>query len=212
MKYNETIQEGFIGKGKGTLSMIASSDIDAVIEIRKSVMDIRLSSASTVDMDYGLFARLGRIARLAGCIRIEGPLLKKISVWGYLEKSVATGTGIIEPKAGQLVTTNITITPNSSVMLVSGDIMLSVAASAVDISGYARLTKDYAKKSVDGEIKGKINCNAIVSGLEGCVLLVVCGSVEVTAATLAKATAFIFIDQNKFPLSKRRNLCFFSAL
>lgn len=167
MGYNETIQDGFIGTGTGELSFLHSDGLDATIEIHSDATDICLSSTTTHDIDFGLFTRLGSIGQLYGCVRIEGPLLKRIALGGYLEHSTSAGFGILAPKTGYLVETNMSVTPNSCTFAAAGDMLLSMAGTAVDISGSAYLHVDYTRDSAEGDVLGRIDCNSALAGLAG---------------------------------------------
>ena len=173
MDYNETAQLGFIGSGTAGLSFLHSDGFDATIDIHpdpisgRPVIDIRFVSDVAHDLDVGLFARLTSIVQIAGCIRIDGPLLQRIAVGGYLEQSVGTGFGILAPKAGYMVEVLMSVTPSSLAFYAGGDLLVQVAGSAVDISGSVFLAVDYARHSTEGQIIGRIDCNTIVAGMEG---------------------------------------------
>ncbi len=166
VKYNGAIQNGFIGKGTSGVNFIQSGDLKAEIELRSDVIDISLSSTDTHDLNFGLFARLGQMSGLSGCVRIEGPTLKQFNINGYLEYSAATGFGIIAPKAGYIVEVLMSVTPTSCTFMASGDLLLAVAGAALDISGYVHLSTDYSRHSSEGEFLGRIDCSSIIGGLE----------------------------------------------
>lgn len=173
MDYNEESQQGFIGTGSTELSFLHSDGLDAIIDIHadpitgEPVIDICLRSSTVHDLDFGLFARLTSIGEIAGCIRIEGPLLERITLGAYMENSASTGFGILAPKAGYFVEVNISVTPNSATFYAGGDLLLAVAGSAVDVSGSVFLAVDYTRASAEGQVIGRIDCNSVVGGLEG---------------------------------------------
>ncbi len=173
MDYNETAQQGFLGKGSTSIAFLGLNPLGAVIEIRpdpiteEPVIDICLSSYSTHDVDFGLFARLTSLGEITGCIRIQGPLLKRIAIGGYMEHSATAGMGILAPKTGYMVEVNISVTPNSLSFYAGGDLLLAVGGSAVDVSGSLFLAVDYTRQSVEGHVFGRIDCNSMVAGLEG---------------------------------------------
>ncbi|MFC2095805.1 hypothetical protein ACFLSW_05155 [Candidatus Bipolaricaulota bacterium] len=173
MDYNEESQQGFIGTGSTQLSFLHSDGLDAIIDIHpdpitgEPVIDICLRSSTVHDVDFGLFARLTSMGEITGCIRIEGPLLKRIAIGGYMEHSASTGFGILAPKAAYIIEVNISVTPNSATFYAGGDLLLAVAGSAVDVSGSVFLTVDYTRASAEGQVIGRIDCNSVVVGLEG---------------------------------------------
>ncbi len=166
MDYHETAQDGFIGKGSSELGFLHSDTMESFIEIRHDATDIRISSSSNHDLDLG-FYRVGTLGDIAGCVRIEGPLLKRISVWAALEQSATSGFGILEPKAGYSVEVNLDITPSSLNFYAAGNIVFSVMGSAVDIAASVHLLLDYLRDSAEGEMNGALDCNSILGGLEG---------------------------------------------
>jgi hypothetical protein len=165
--YHEKAQNGFLGTGTSGILFLQSNGLDATIEVHGDAIDVCLSSEDTHDLDVGLFARLGGMSGTYGCARIEGPLLQRVSLFGYLEQSAAAGLAILAPKAGFVIEINITTTPSSFDFYASGDLLLSVAGAAVDVSASIHLFLDYARGSAEGEINGKIDCNSAVGGLEG---------------------------------------------
>lgn len=174
MDYFVDRQDGFIGgvpkdgtRGACTLPVLGAEPLDAVVELHHNAIDVRLRSEAAHDLDLGLYARLGSISDIYGCIRIEGPLLSRISLYSLLEQSVTTGTGIIEPKAGYAVEVNLTTTPNSLDFTASGDIILQVAGAAVDLSASVHLLKDFSRDTVEGEVVGRVDCGTVLGGLEG---------------------------------------------
>jgi hypothetical protein len=102
-----------------------------------------------------------------GCARIEGPLLSRIAFYGMLEACSASGMGILAPKAGCMVEITAITTPNALDFAAAGDMLLQVAASAVDLSASVHLLFDYARGTAEGELIGRMDCNTILGGLEG---------------------------------------------
>jgi hypothetical protein len=173
MDYNETAQLGFIGTGQADLSFLHSDGLEATIDIHpdpilgRPVIDIRFVSDTAHDLDVGLYARLASIGQIAGCIRIDGPLLQRIAVGGYLEQSAATGFAILAPKMAYMVEVSMSVTPSSLQFYAGGDLLVQVAGSAVDVYGSVFLAVDYARASTEGEIIGRIDCNTVIAGMEG---------------------------------------------
>jgi len=175
MDYNTKIQWGFIGTGKGEVSFVHSDGLDATIEARSieeggvwvDTIDICLTSTTTHDLDLGLYAVLGGISHVSGCIRITGPTLTRMTLGGYLEQSVSSGTGILEPKAGYVVEIISSVTPNTVSFHASGDMLFQVAGTAMDVSGTIFLKKDFSKSSAEGDVTARLNCNSFLAGLEG---------------------------------------------
>lgn len=165
--YFVTTQNGFIGHGTSVISFFHSDALDAQIEIHHDMMDIRLSSLQTHDLDLGLWARLGGMREIYGCARIDGPLLSRISIYGLLEQSMTAGMSILSPKAGYMTEINLTTTPNLLDFTASGDLLLQVAGAAVDLSASVHLLHDYNRGSVEGEVIGRVDCNTVLGGLEG---------------------------------------------
>ena len=166
MDYYEAAQDGFYGEGRSELGMLHSDTLETHIEIHSDATDIRIASASNHDLDLG-FYRVGTLGNIAGCVRLEGPLLTRISVWAALEQSSSTGFGILEPKGGFAVEVNLDITPTSLNFYAAGNIVYSVAGSAVDVAASVHLLVDYQRGSAEGEMNGSLDCNSIVGGLEG---------------------------------------------
>jgi len=173
MDYNEVAQLGFIGTGEADLSFLHSDSIEATIDIHpdpilgRPVIDIRFAADTAHDLDVGLYARLATIGQITGCIRIDGPLLQRIAVGGYLEQSAATGFAILSPKMAYMVEVSMSVTPSSLKFYAGGDLLVQVAGSAVDVYGSVFLAVDYARNSTEGEIIGRIDCNTVIGGLEG---------------------------------------------
>lgn len=170
MKYNEDIQEGFIGTGSASISFIKSDSLDATIEVHRDAIDICFTAKATHDVDFGLIPNglsLSGISELYGCARIEGPQLERIAMGGYLEQSTSVNGGVLAPKSGFVVEVNISTTPNSCTFYASGDLLLSVAASAVDISGFVFLGVDFTRTSAEGNVEARIDCNSVLAGLSG---------------------------------------------
>jgi hypothetical protein len=173
MDYNEKAQLGFIGTGEADLSFLHSDGFEATIDIHpdpilgRPVIDIRFVSDTAHDLDVGLYARLASIGQISGCIRIDGPLLQRIAVGGYLEQSAATGFAILAPKMAYMVEVLMSVTPSSLGFYAGGDMLVQVAGSAVDVYGSVFLAVDYARDSTEGEIMGRIDCNTVIAGMEG---------------------------------------------
>ncbi|HOT07846.1 MAG TPA: hypothetical protein PLI05_11220 [Methanotrichaceae archaeon] len=167
MDYNQAAQHGFIGSGTASLSFINSPHLESRVEIHSDAIDIRISTKMTHEVDVGLYARLGGISELCGCARIEGALLKQISLHGWLERCVATGTGILAPKAGAVVETLISVTPTSCTYAASGVMTISIGGADVDASGSAFLYIDHATKTAEGQFDGRIDCNSAMVALQG---------------------------------------------
>lgn len=166
MDYYEAAQNGFCGNGASELSMLHSGSMESQIEIHSDATDIRIASSSNHDLDFG-FYRAGTLGDIAGCVRFEGPLLTRISIWAALEQSSSAGFGILAPKGGYSVEVNLDITPTSLNFYAAGNIVYSVAGSAVDIAANVHLLVDYMRRSAEGEISGSLDCNSILGGLEG---------------------------------------------
>ena len=167
VKYNEHSQNGFLGSGTTDMSFFHSDSLATIIEIHSDAIDIRLSSMTSHDIDVGLFTNLSGMNEICGCARIEGPLLDRMEFYGLLEAAAATGTGILEPKAGMMVEINITTTPNTFDFSAAGDMLLQAAGAAIDLSASVHLFLDYANHIAEGELVGRINCNSVLGGLEG---------------------------------------------
>lgn len=167
MDYNVKAQDGFKGSGGSGLAFLHSDALTAEIEIHADAIDVCLRSDVTHDLELGLINRLGAMGSICGCIRIIGPLLQRISLYGMLEQSTSAGDTIIGPQAASVVETNITVTPSSFDLYASGDILLKLLASAVDISAQVHVFLDFQRGSAEGEIAGQIDCNSVVGGLEG---------------------------------------------
>jgi hypothetical protein len=163
--YNVAGQNGFEGTGTGVLSFLLSDPLDITVEINSDATDIHISSTDTHDIDVGLFARLGGMAQIAGCARIEGPTLALITLYGMLEESAATGT-LFVPKAGFEAEIDIAVTPTTFDFYLSGDMLLSVLVD-LEASATAHLLVDFVAGSAEGDLDGNINCDAVVAGLSG---------------------------------------------
>jgi hypothetical protein len=164
--YNVAAQEGFLGTGTTELSFLHSDPLDIAVEIHSDATDIHISSTDTHDMDVGLFARLGGLAQIAGCARIEGPTLARLTLYGTLEESAAAGS-IFGPKVGFETEVNISVTPTTFDFYASGDMLLSVALVDLEASATVHLLFDFAMGSAEGELYGRIDCDAVVAGLSG---------------------------------------------
>jgi hypothetical protein len=167
MDYNEQLQNGFIGKGHGDLAFLAGGSLEASIEARSGSIDMRLSSRTTRNLDLGLYAVLGGMSEINGCVRIEDTLLRTINLGGMLEQATSSGFGILAPKTGHVVEVNLTVTPNSLDMFADGSILMQVAGAAVDLYAQTHLLHDYRRGTVEGEVLGRIDCNSVLAGLEG---------------------------------------------
>jgi hypothetical protein len=165
--YDNNAQNGFQGMGSSVLALLHSDGLDAAVEIHGDTTDVRLVSEDTHDLDLSLVARLGSMGSISGCARIEGPLLKRISLFGMLEMSAAGGDALLGPKAGFQAEINMTVTPSSVDFMASGDLLFSTLGTAVDVSGSLHLFQDFARGSAEGEISGKVDCNSAVAGLNG---------------------------------------------
>ena len=164
--YNVAGQNGFLGTGDGELGFLHSDPLDIQVEIHSDATDIRFTSSDTHDLDVGLFARLGGLAQIAGNARIEGPTLARITLYGILEASAAAGS-IFGPKAGFETEINISVTPTTLDFYASGDMLLSVALVDLEASATVHLLFDFAMGSAEGELYGRIDCDAAVAGLSG---------------------------------------------
>jgi hypothetical protein len=166
VSYNDGAQNGFLGTGGAELSFLHSHPLDIVVEIHSDATDIHISSTDTHDLDLGLYARLGGIAEIAGCARIEGPTLARLTLYGTLEESAAAGS-IFGPKVGFETEINISVTPTTFDFYASGDMLLSVALVDLEASATVHLRFDFAMGSAEGELYGRIDCDAVVAGLSG---------------------------------------------
>jgi hypothetical protein len=164
--YNVAAQYGFLGWGTAELGFLHSDPLTIDVEISSGATDIHISATDTHDLDVGLFARLGGIAQIAGCLRIEGPVPTRMAIFGVLEQSAAAGA-ILGPKAGFEVEVNLTVTPTSLNFYASGDMLVSLALVEVEASATAHLLVDFAMGVAEGELYGRIDCDAVVAGLSG---------------------------------------------
>ncbi len=164
--YNVSGQDGFLGTGTTDLSFLHSDPLDITVEIHSDATDIHISSTDSHDIDLGLYARLGGIAQIAGCARIEGPTLSRITLYGTLEESAAAGS-IFGPKVGFETEIDIAVTPTTFDFYASGDMLLSVALVDLEASATAHLRFDFAMGSAEGELYGRVDCDAVVAGLSG---------------------------------------------
>lgn len=163
--YNVAGQNGFLGTGTGELSFLHSDPLDITVEIHSDATDIHISSTDTHDIDLGLVSRLGGIAQIAGCARIEGPTLARLTLYGTMEQSAAAGS-IFGPKAGFETEIDIAVTPTTFDFYASGDMLLSAVAE-LEASATVHLLFDFAMGSAEGELYGRIDCDAVVAGLSG---------------------------------------------
>jgi hypothetical protein len=164
--YNVAGQDGFLGTGTTDLSFLHSDGLDISVEIHSDATDIHISSTDTHDLDLGLYARLGGIAQIAGCARIEGPTLARLTLYGTLEESAAAGS-IFGPKVGFETEIDIAVTPTTFDFYASGDMLLSVALVDIEASATVHLLFDFAMGSAEGELYGRVDCDAVVAGLSG---------------------------------------------
>lgn len=164
--YNNASQDGFIGTGTADIGFFSSGGLAAQVEIHSGATDIHMRSTETHDVDLGLLARMSAIGEVGGCARIEGPLLTRMSFYGLLEESAATGT-ILVPKAGYEAEIDINVTPTSLDYYCSGDMMMSLPLADVEVSASAHLLLDFATASAEGEVIGRIDCDSVSSGLSG---------------------------------------------
>ena len=125
-----------------------------------------MRSAETHDVDLGLIARMSALSEVAGCARIEGPLLTRMSFYGLLEASADGGT-ILGPKAGYDAEIDINVTPTSLDYFCSGDMMMSLLFEEIELSASTHLLLDFATASAEGEVIGRIDCDSLTSGLSG---------------------------------------------
>ncbi|MGB9376481.1 MAG: hypothetical protein WCB04_03105 [Mycobacteriales bacterium] len=163
--YNVAGQNGFLGTGSTELGFLHSAPLDIEVEIHSDATDIHISSVDTHDIDLGLFARLGGIGEIAGCARIEGTTLARLTLYGTLEQSAAAGS-IFGPKVGYETEIDISVTPTTFDFYASGDMLLSAVVD-LEVSATAHLLFDYAMGSAEGELYGRIDCDAVVAGLSG---------------------------------------------
>ncbi len=164
--YNVAGQNGFLGTGDGELGFLHSDPLTIQVEIHGNATDIRFTSTDTHDLDLGLYARLGGLGQIAGNARIEGPTLARITLYGTLEQSAVAGS-IFGPKAGFETEVNISVTPTMLDFYASGDMLLSVALVDLEASATAHLLFDFAMGSAEGELYGRVDCDAAVAGLSG---------------------------------------------
>jgi len=164
--YNVLGQNGFLGTGGGALGFLHSDPLDIQVEIHSNATDIRFTSTDTHDLDLGVVARLGGMAQIAGNARIEGPLLQRITLYGMLEHSAAAGS-IFGPKVGFETEINISVTPTTFDFYASGDMLLSMALVDLEASATVHLLFDFAAGSAEGELYGRVDCDAAVAGLSG---------------------------------------------
>jgi len=147
--------------------VLGTTALEATIELTGSTIDICLTSTASHDVDLGLLARLACLTAVHGCIRIEGPLIRRISVFGSLDHSATTGMAILAPTAGYSTEVNVTLTPHSFDLMASGNMVLTAVGHALDVAAYAHLFKDFQRGSAEGEVSGRIDCHSAVAGLAG---------------------------------------------
>jgi hypothetical protein len=163
--YNENGQAGFLGTGTAEVGFLHSDPLDAIVEIHSDATDVRFTSITAHDLDISVIARLGALGQIAGNLRIEGPTPTRMTVYGRFEQSVATG--ILGPKAGYEVEANMSVTPMSLDFYASGDMMVSVALVEIEASATVHLIFDFAAGTAEGELLGRVDCDAAVNGLSG---------------------------------------------
>lgn len=163
--YNVDSQQGFIGTGGAVLSFLHSDPLETTVEIHSDATDLRFTSEAAHDLDMNVIARFGALSQIAGNLRIEGPTLRRMTVFGEFEQSAAGG--MFGPKAGYSVEANMTVTPTSIDFYAAGDMMLSVALVEIEASGTAHLLFDFAAGTAEGELLGRVDCDAVVAGLSG---------------------------------------------
>jgi hypothetical protein len=164
--YNTGAQDGFLGTGTGEVACFHSVALDIKVEIHSDATDIRVSSAVTHDLVPPGFAHLSGISDISGCVRITGPLLTRMSFYGILETSSQVGA-MLGPKAGFAAEIAINVTPAALDFYASGDMLLSVATVDLELSASAHLLFDFAMGSAEGELVGRIDCDAAIAGLAG---------------------------------------------
>ena len=89
-----------------------------------------------------------------------------MSIYGVLEQSAAVGV-ILGPKAGYEVEIDISVTPTTLNFYASGDMLVSMALVEVEASATVHLLFDFAMGVAEGELYGRIDCDAVVAGLSG---------------------------------------------
>jgi hypothetical protein len=164
--YNVASQDGFTGTGSAEFGFLHSDGLAITVDIHGGATDIRISAADTHDIDVGLYARLSGVTDIAGCARIEGPLLTRIALYGILEQSAQAGA-ILGPKVGYAVEIEMSVTPTTFDFYASGDMLMSVGGVDVELSAMVHLLVDWAMASAEGELIGRIDCDAIIAGLRG---------------------------------------------
>lgn len=164
--YNVAGQYGFLGRGDGTLGFLHSDPLEIQVEIHSDATDIRFTSSDTHDLDLGLVQRLGGMSQIAGNARIEGPTLARITLYGMLEASHAAGS-IFGPKAGFETEINISVTPTTFDFYASGDMLVSAAVVDIEASATVHLFFDFASMIAEGELFGRVDCDAALAGLSG---------------------------------------------
>jgi hypothetical protein len=89
-----------------------------------------------------------------------------MNVFGMLEASGQLGW-LLGPKAGYDVETNTVVTATSVDFWASGDMLLAVALSQVEVSAVVHLHSDYAAHTAEGEVLGTIAASSAFNGLRG---------------------------------------------
>lgn len=164
--YNTVAQSGFLGTGGAELGFLHSLDLDITVEIQAAATDIRITATTTHDLALSTLPRLGALNEIAGSVRIDGPTISRLTMYGMFEHSAAAGS-LFGPKAGYSVETNFTVTPTSLDFYVAGDMMLGLGITEVEASGTAHLLFDFATSTAEGEFFGRIDSDAALSGVSG---------------------------------------------
>jgi hypothetical protein len=174
MKYNEKVQNGFIGEnGSAEISFIKSNVLEADITTREDSIDICLHSKEAHDLDFSGMPQLkglpllGAVNEILGCVRIKGPTLERFSINGFMEKGGSAALGLFAATAAQSAEVVLSVTPTSCTFMTSGAALAAVSGSSVEVSGYIHLTIDYAADSIEGDLAGRVDCNSVIGGLEG---------------------------------------------
>jgi len=126
-----------VGSGGGVFGFLHSDPLAITVEIHSDATDIHIRSIQAHDLDVSVIARVGGMAEIEGCARIEGPTLKQISMFGMLEHSAAAGS-IFGPKAGFETEINLTVTPTTLDFYAAGDMILYPASSLHRVTPVAR--------------------------------------------------------------------------
>jgi hypothetical protein len=168
--YNTTAQYGFVGTGGANFGFLNSLDLDIKVDVDAVATDIRISAATTHDLDFSVLGRLGTLNEIVGNVRIETTTISRLTMYGVIEHSAASGgpspaASLFAPKTGYSVEANFTITPTSVDLYVSGDMLLSVGVTEIEASGFAHLLCDFASLTAEGELIGRVDCDVGLAGL-----------------------------------------------